>query len=54
LQGFKKLVFVSHLSPFEFFFYCRKHVEVIGGSIMPIAWLCHEAHVMFFEPIPEV
>jgi hypothetical protein len=28
LQGFKKLVFVSHLSSFEFFLHCRKQVEV--------------------------
>jgi hypothetical protein len=31
LQGFKKQVFVSHLSPFEFFFHCMKQVEVTGG-----------------------
>jgi hypothetical protein len=31
LQGFKKLVFVSHLSPFEFFFHCRKQGEVRGA-----------------------
>jgi hypothetical protein len=47
----KKLVFVSHLSPFEFFFHCRKQVEVIGGYIRWIAWLWHAAHVMFFKPI---
>jgi hypothetical protein len=30
LQGFKKLVFVSHLNPFAFFFDRRKQVEVTG------------------------
>jgi hypothetical protein len=27
LQALKKLVFVSHLNPFEFFFHCGKQVE---------------------------
>jgi hypothetical protein len=51
LQGSTKLVFVSHLSFFEFFFHCRKQIEATGGSIRSIAWLWYAAHVMFFEPI---
>jgi hypothetical protein len=31
LQRFKKLVFISDLTPFEFFFHCRKQIEVTGG-----------------------
>jgi hypothetical protein len=33
LQGLKKLVFVSHLNPFEFFFHCRKQVEVTDAKL---------------------
>jgi hypothetical protein len=33
LQAFKKLVLVSQLNPFEFFFDCRKQVEVTRGQI---------------------
>jgi hypothetical protein len=31
LRGIRKLVFVSHLSPFEFFFHCKKQVKVTGA-----------------------
>jgi hypothetical protein len=39
LQGLKKLIFVSHLNPFEFFFHSRKQVEVTGGQIKHIGWV---------------
>jgi hypothetical protein len=32
LQGLKKLVLVSHLNPFEFFFHYRKQGEVTGAK----------------------
>jgi hypothetical protein len=32
-QGFKELVFISHLNPFEFFFHCMKQVEVTGAKL---------------------
>jgi hypothetical protein len=31
MHGLKTLAFVIYLSPFEFFFHCRKQIEVIGG-----------------------
>jgi hypothetical protein len=31
LSGFKKLVFISDLGPFEFLFHCQKQVEVTGA-----------------------
>jgi hypothetical protein len=33
LHALKKLVLVSYLNPFEFFFHCRKQVEVTRGQI---------------------
>jgi hypothetical protein len=51
LQGVKTLVFVSHPSPFEFFFHCRKHAEITRGYTGRIKWLWDAAHVMFFGPI---
>jgi hypothetical protein len=33
LQSLKKLAIVSHLNPFEFFFDCKKQVEVTGSYI---------------------
>jgi type III secretory pathway component EscU len=36
LQALKKLILVSHLNPFEFFFNCRKQVEVTRGQIRRI------------------
>jgi hypothetical protein len=33
LQAVKKLVLVSQPNPFEFFFDCRKHVEITRGQI---------------------
>jgi hypothetical protein len=32
LQALKKLVLGSHLNPFEFFFHCRKQIEVTGSK----------------------
>jgi hypothetical protein len=28
------LILISHLNPFEFFFYCKKQVEVTDGQII--------------------
>jgi hypothetical protein len=39
LQGLKKLIFVSHLNPFEYSFHSRKQVEVTGGQIKHIEWV---------------
>jgi hypothetical protein len=33
LQALKKLALLSHLNPFEFFFHCRKQVEVDGAKL---------------------
>jgi hypothetical protein len=52
LQALKKLVLVSHLNPFEFFFCCRKQIEITGaksGEYDGRVW--HAAHAMFFKPI---
>jgi hypothetical protein len=46
LQALKKLVFVNHLNPFEFF-YCMKQVEVTGVKLsdgMGVA--CGAFHVL--------
>jgi hypothetical protein len=34
LQALKKLILVSQVNPFEFFFDGRKQVQVISGQIM--------------------
>jgi hypothetical protein len=34
LQALKKLIFVGHLNPFEFFLHWSKQMEVTGGQIM--------------------
>jgi hypothetical protein len=31
LQALGKLILVSHLNPFEFFFHCKKQIEVTGA-----------------------
>jgi hypothetical protein len=33
LQAFEKLVFVSQMNPFEFFFDCRKQVQITSSQI---------------------
>jgi hypothetical protein len=49
LQGLKKLILVSHLNPFEFFFHCKKQVEVTGGQIRQTGWTdvaCGAYHIL--------
>jgi hypothetical protein len=46
-----KLVLVSQLNPFEFFFDCRKQAEVTRGQVNWIRWVWHAENVLFFRPI---
>jgi hypothetical protein len=39
------------VNPFEFFFDCRKQVQVTSGQIRWIYLVWHAVNAMFFEPI---
>jgi hypothetical protein len=51
LQTLKKLVLVSQVNPFEFFFDCRKQVQVTSGQIRWIGLVWHVVNAIFFELI---
>jgi hypothetical protein len=51
MQALKKLVLVSQVNPFEFFFDGGKQVQVTSGQIMSIELVWHAGNAMFFEPI---
>jgi hypothetical protein len=51
LQASEKLVLASQLNPFEFFFDCRKQVEVTRGQIRWTRWAWHAENTVFFKPI---
>jgi hypothetical protein len=51
LQALKKLVLISQLNPFEFFFDGRKYVQVISDQIRWTELVWHAVNAMFFEPI---
>jgi hypothetical protein len=52
MQALKKLIPVSQLNLVDFFFDCRKQVEITGAKSRESGmWVWHAAHVMFFEPI---
>jgi hypothetical protein len=51
LQALKELVLVSQVNPFEFFFDCRKQVQVTSDQIRWIILVWHAVNAMFFEPI---
>jgi hypothetical protein len=52
LQASKKLVLVSQLNPFEFFFDWKKQVEVTGARSDEYGeWVWHAENAVFFKPI---
>jgi hypothetical protein len=51
LQALEKLVLISKVNPFEFFFDRRKQVQVTSDQIRWIWLVWHAINAMFFEPI---
>jgi hypothetical protein len=49
LQALKKLILLTYLNHFEFFFHCRKQIEVARSQIWWIGLIWHTLHAVFFE-----